>query len=357
MAALSFWLTDRHALGDTLTLSGIPRDLAAAHPGKYKLWCDTNFMAIWAHNPWVQPPQPYESIRPQPLKIKLTYGDGIRAAERAQADPKRYAPLHFLPFMHKKFREVTGLEVPCLRPRGDLHLTEMERRPLLAGRYWALVAGGKRDATVKFWTREGWQAVADGLGAMGLDAVQVGGASGDHHHYALERTTNLVGKTESLRDLFSLIYGAEGVVCGITGPMHVAAALEKPCVVLAGGRESPVWEWYGPGPHFGPQCEPIRIPHRYLHTIGRPEFPCCAAKGCWKSRVVPVAPYSKNNRHNRSPCLLPVKVGQREEPLAACMVWLKPERVLEAVWSYYLDGTLPPLGPENPPCATISLAS
>ena len=69
--------------------------------------------------------------------------------------------------------------------------------------------------------------------------------------------------------------------------MHLAAAVEvaggmdngqwtmpknRPCVVVAGGREPAQWEAY---PH-----------HQYIHTNGA--LRCCDHGGCWKARTVPL---------------------------------------------------------------------
>jgi len=88
-----------------------------------------------------------------------------------------------------------------------------------------------------------------------------------------------MGKT-NLRQLIRLMHHAQGVLCPVTLHMHLAAAVpmrkgmpkNRPCVVVAGGREPAQWEAY---PH-----------HQYLHTNGA--LPCCDQGGCWKSRVVPL---------------------------------------------------------------------
>ena len=107
--------------------------------------------------------------------------------------------------------------------------------------------------------------------------VQVGEAG--HHHPALRGVLDLRGRT-TLRQLVRLVHHAQGVLCPVTLLMHLAAAVEvgpgmprnRPCVVVAGGREPAQWEAY---PH-----------HQYLHTNGA--LRCCDHGGCWKARVVPL---------------------------------------------------------------------
>src|SRR6185437_7025840 len=86
-----------------------------------------------------------------------------------------------------------------------------------------------------------------------------------------------------------LMYHAEGVLCGVTLAMHLAAAVplkpgtckQRACVVVAGGREPPHWEAY---PH-----------HQFLSTVGT--LPCCANGGCWKSRCQLVGDGDAKDRH------------------------------------------------------------
>jgi ADP-heptose:LPS heptosyltransferase len=117
-----------------------------------------------------------------------------------------------------------------------------------------------------------------------------------------------------LRQFLCLIYHAAGVVCPVTAAMHAAAAFERPCVVIAGGREPPHWEMY-PG-------------HQFLHTVG--QLPCCARGGCWKARVVPLGDGDRDRDFNL--CVQPVELGG--EPVAACMKLLEPRDVVRAVERY-----------------------
>jgi hypothetical protein len=97
-----------------------------------------------------------------------------------------------------------------------------------------------------------------------------------HHHPKLEGVIDLRGKTD-LRQLVRLVYHAQGVLCPVTCLMHLAAAVavkdgkpaERPCVVVAGGREPPHWEAYPS--------------HQFLHTVGM--LPCDNG-GCWRARTV-----------------------------------------------------------------------
>ena len=86
--------------------------------------------------------------------------------------------------------------------------------------------------------------------------------------------------------------------------MHIAAALEKPCVVVAGGREGTRWELY---PN-----------QRFLYTNGA--LDCAMYDGCWKSKVEECA--------------------HLEAGVPLCMEIIRPEDIVRAMEMYYLGGVL-----------------
>lgn len=141
------------------------------------------------------------------------------------------------------------------------------------GPFWLVNAGIKADYTSKRWN--GFQEVIERTGDR-ITWVQIG--STEHRHAPLRGAIDLLGKTD-LRQLVRLVYHASGVLCGVTGLMHLAHWVERGplvpfrrhAVIISGGRESPSWFAY-PG-------------HHVFHTIG--ELDCCAEGGCWKSRIRP----------------------------------------------------------------------
>ena len=156
--------------------------------------------------------------------------------------------------------------------------------------FWIIVAGGKRDYTIKWWDVRRWQRWWI---ISGANPVRAGGGGGAPPP-AAGGVIDLRGRTD-LRQLVRLVYHAQGVVCPVTSLMHLAAAVpvkaarpsgpqtpvggsrhpapkNRPCVVVAGGREPPHWEAY---PH-----------HQFIHTNG--QLLCCDHGGCWKARTVPL---------------------------------------------------------------------
>jgi hypothetical protein len=124
--------------------------------------------------------------------------------------------------------------------------------------------------------------------------------------------------------LFYLIAHSDGVICGITQGMHLAAAFDKPCVVLAGGREPDWWVAYrNDNPSLIGHVVPT--PHVFLSTQG--QMPCCMATGCGKSGIE----LSDRHGHNRL-CVSLKRHSGRLVP--ECHTRITASMVLQGVDSY-----------------------
>lgn len=317
----------KHALapGDVVVSTALVRDLKLTYGNDIHLDVRMSWPQLYDNNPYLTP------MREQKDKAELVvlkYTDGIRASNNG-------SELHFLSYFHKFFEERTGYAAPVLFAKPDLHLTkfELENRPV-NGRYWLMFGGGKADMTTKHWRYSWYAEVANMLKERGVTIAQSGAIKKGHTHPPIAGIFSLVG-WGGMREWLWQIYHSEGVIGPITGAMHVAAAFDKPCVVIAGGREKPSWEWYGYGGNFSSESEPVKVPHRFLHTFN--QLPCCMGRGCWKSYVSKTEPKSK-----------PDKICERviynagPQPLPECMQMITPQMVVDAVMSYYDDGTLPP---------------
>jgi hypothetical protein len=147
----------------------------------------------------------------------------------------------------------------------------------------------------------------------------------------LRGDVDLRGRT-TLRQLVRLVYHAQGVISPISLLMHLAAAVEtkpglpknRPCVVVAGGREPPAWFSY---PH-----------HQVLHRVGA--LSCCADGGCWKARVVPLGDGDKKDRADNL-CAQPVGT------LPRCMDMISTQDVVRAVEGYFEGGAIEYLRPQE----------
>lgn len=340
-----FIFTHNRAPGDTLVLTAFLRDLKLAHPS-IEFDCNVSAPDLLRHNPHLTPLRKVK--RKKDIRtLGLDYGPGIKA--------QKTTTIHFLSEFHRDFERKTGLHVPVMFPYPDLHLSEEERtQPLVNGRYWVIISGGKSDFTNKVWATDYFQDAVNELRAQGIRFVQIGSTDTGHWHPRLDGAFNMVGMT-NLRDTARLIYHSDGVICGVTMAMHMAAALHRPCVCLAGGREAWWWEAYvNENNGFGPQANgKIPVPHRFLHTIGL--LDCCKRYGCWTNKIVPLPPSKPGGKPDTSLCKLRAEVGT--QPVPQCMKMIKPHHVVEAVMSYYEDNSLPPIVPDDEPVTAIAQAA
>jgi len=302
--------------GDIVMLTAAVRDLHRCHPGEFRTDVRTSCPALWEHNPWLTPLREED---PGVEVVDCHYPLIHRSNE---------TPYHFLHGFVEYLNERLGLRIRPTAYRGDIHLSDAERAwfrtvETTAGEvtpYWLLVSGGKFDYTIKWWSPERWQRVVDHFRGR-IEFVQVGEAG--HHHPPLRGTVDLRGRT-SLRALVRLVHHAQGVLSPVSLLMHLAAAVEtrpgappnRPCVVVAGGREPPHFTAY---PH-----------HQFIHTVGA--LPCCANGGCWRSRTHPIGDGDEKDRPDQL-CVWPVG------PLPRCMDLIGADEVIRRV-ELYFDGGL-----------------
>lgn len=204
-----------------------------------------------------------------------------------------------------------GVSIPRtgFRPRLWPLPPERKRPEGLPARYWAIATGWRRDCNLKrypYWADVGrlW---CEWFGDA-VQLVQVGHPSTFHDD--VPDALDWRGKTPTQRQLLAVVLHSEGVLCNLSGPYLYAAALDKPCVCAAGGREPPQWQDY----------PTVRL----LHTVG--QLPCCRNGGCWKSKG----------------CINMIG-GQPK-----CMTLIPAERVIEAAAAYYAGGALPPVSSSAP---------
>jgi hypothetical protein len=306
--------------GDIIMLTAAVRDLHRCYPGRFATDVRTHCHALWEHNPHLTS---LVETAPGVEVIDCDYP----LIERCNQEP--WHCLHgFIQFLNQRLR----LRIRPTEYRGDIHLSALERSWYsqvheFVGAdipFWIVSAGGKYDVTVKWWAVDRYQAVVDHFRDR-LLFVQVGAVG--HHHPRLERVLDLRGRTD-LRQLVRLVYHAQGVLSPVTALMHLAAAVEvkpgmpvqRPCVVIAGGREPPHWEAYS---H-----------HQFIHRVGA--LPCCAHGGCWRDRIRPLGDGDERDQPDRL-CVEP------EGSLPRCMAMITPEEVSRRIECYLEGGVARPL--------------
>ena len=303
--------------GDIVMLTAAVRDLHKAYPGQFVTDVRTPCPALWENSPYLTP------LREQDPGVEVI------DCHYPLIHRSNHAPYHFLHGFIDYLNEKLSLSIKPTQFRGDIHLSAREKswisqvEEIFHRRtpFWIVVSGGKRDFTIKWWEHQRYQWVVDRF-AERILFVQVGEAG--HDHRPLRGVIDLRGKTD-LRQLTRLVHHAQGVLCPVTLLMHLAAAVEvrdgipqnRPCVVIAGGREPPHWEAY---PH-----------HQFLHRAGA--LLCCDDGGCWKARVRPLG---DRDAKDRAENLCVDVVGA----LPRCMDLITSDDVARAIEVYFEGGAI-----------------
>ena len=310
--------------GDIVMLTAAVRDLHCWYPGQFLTDVRTLCPGLWENNPHVTP---LSDNDPEAVPIECTYP----LIDRCNQTP--YHCLHgFTEFLNDRLR----VSIKPTAFKGDIHLSAQEKAWYsqvheVTGQdtpFWIVAAGGKHDVTIKWWETERYQQVIDHFRGQ-VQFVQVGQQG--HHHPKLDGVIDLRGQT-SLRELVRLVHHSQGVLCSVTALMHLAAAVEvkrgrppnRPCVVVAGGREPAYWEAY-PG-------------HQFIHTNGA--LSCCKSGGCWKDRTVRL----RDGDERDKPSHRCVKVVNH---LPRCMDMITPAEVIRRMETYFKGGLLKFLSPQQ----------
>lgn len=320
--------------GDVILLTAAVRDLHQCYPGQFVTDVRTPFPDLWENSPWISPLNEHDNgVEVIDCQYPLIHTSNERP----------YHAIHgFVEFLNQHL----ALNIKPTAFKGDIHLSEEERSwdsqvHEIVGQeipYWVVVAGGKFDVTVKWWDVRRYQQVIDHFRGR-VQFVQIGGDQ--HYHPPLRAVIDLRGQT-NLRQLVRLVYHAQGVLCPITLLMHLAAAVEvkdgmpknRPCVVIAGGREPPHWEAY---PH-----------HQFIHTNGA--LPCCDNGGCWKSRTLPLKDGDERD-HPQNLCVHPVG------DLPRCMDLITAAEVVRRIETYFNGGAVRYLTPAQAQAAARAVSA
>ena len=310
-------------MGDIVMLTTAVRDLHLCYPDRFITDLRTTCSELWENNPYVTPIKDDDS---EAELLDCSYP----LIDRCNDTP--YHCLHgFIEFLNDRL----NLQIKPTAFKGDIHLSPQEKAWFSQVHeftredipFWILAAGGKYDVTIKWWSSPRYQQVVDYYRGK-IQFVQVG-SYGDHHP-PIKGAIDLRGRT-NLRELIRLVYHSQGVLCSVTGSMHLAAAVEtkkstgeRPCVVVAGGREPAHWEAY-PG-------------HQFIHTNAA--VPCSTYGGCWKDRTIQL----RDGDPRDKPAHLCVNVVNG---LARCMDIISASEVIARIETYFRGGVLKHLTPRQ----------
>lgn len=273
-------------LGDRLMFTPVVRDLKAAHPD-WEIGVEAIGPEIFENNPHIvrNMTEPDKVFHIGPGKVtrgSKTNGKHITEAFRCSLEEHLGEPIQ------------QGL----FRP--EIFLSEAEKNTqIIDGKYW-VINTDCGPFSAKRWHNERFQQVID---LANITFVQVGLKKDNQYRLRGPNVIDLIDQTK-IRELFSLVFHAEGCISLISSLMHVAAAFDKPCVVLAGGREPATFEHYAN--------------HRYIDMVGC--LNCCSKAACWHNSIM--------------------ACENRIKDIARCMDMIRVDHVIDAVKSYYEGGVL-----------------
>ena len=314
--------------GDILMLTAGVRDLKLSNPN-LKIDVRTSASEIWDNNPHLTP----LNEKDEDVTIFNIDYPAIHNSNNG--------PWHFVHGFRLELEKQLKTKIKATQFKGDIHISNEEKMWMsqieemeIKDKFWIIISGGKYDFSAKWGNPLYFQEVIDYFKNK-VTFVQCG--QSDHWHPKLNNVIDLVGKT-NLRQFIRLIYHSVGILCPITFAMHAAVAIEskhglinRPCVVVAGGREPSQWEKY---PH-----------HRFLETNGC--LDCCNNGGCWRSRCQKVGDGDKKDTEHL--CLHPTeidfdfnndKIKDEKLKIAKCINMIKPKDIIRAIEMYYDGGIL-----------------
>jgi hypothetical protein len=295
--------------------------IVAALGERFEIKAVTNFPLVWSYNPHV--------ITSGVPNLSLDIGTGIGTQQ------SNTSGLHICNAYRLSIEEKLGISIPQGRIKPELFLSkeEIAEEPEVPGRYWLITTGGKKQFTSKLWPYDRWQAIVDALPRITF--VQLGLA--DHYHPRLKgpNVVDLVGQTEhpewGLRRLFKLAYHADGAVTIVTGLMHIMAAFEKPCVVIAGAREPVTFTYYGWHRHISHQGA-MRCIRRVDEPDEKVKSHISPTNSCWRASV------------EGCPERIKMLYEGQEHEFAKCLCMISIDDVVRTMGSYYEGGMLLPIG-------------
>jgi ADP-heptose:LPS heptosyltransferase len=267
----------------------VVRDLKAMYPD-WRIGVVSAGPEIWHNNPHID-----KSVTL--ANADEVYGIGPGKVTRGS----KTNGLHITAAFRMSLIENMGRPITQGPFKPDVHLSETEKNHrIIDGKYWVINTDTKM-MSAKRWRPERFGELIESM--PDITFVQIGLASDNHVRLSGDNVIDMIDRTK-IRELFSLAYNAEGCISLVSSLAHVAAAFDKPCIVIAGGREPPTFERYA----F----------HRYIDTVGA--LKCCRLQACWHNALT--------------------ACEDHDGKFARCMDMITVAQVKEAIEMYYDGGVL-----------------
>jgi ADP-heptose:LPS heptosyltransferase len=282
------------APGDLVVMTIALRDLHLSYPTLFKTEVVSCYPEIFYNSPY------QSKVNENSSSVEIWY--------KEQRKKLIHGGFHFSDAFIASFNNKLSLKILKTTIWPEIYLTDDEKDPDYLKKfnikkpYWVLNAGIKNDIPLKQYPPFFWQKVINYLNneknKFGASIVQCGSTAAINPQF--DGVIDLVGSTKNIRDYFVIMYHSNGSMGHVSLHMHVAAAFRKPCIIIAGGRESFRWESY-PGQSF-------------FDVIGR--LDCAKEIGCWLEFP--------------SECMKLTKSG-----VPLCYTLISPESIVTEVLKYH----------------------
>lgn len=286
-------LIQKQSPGDLLVLTIALQNLHLNYPNQFQTDVVSHYPKVFYNNPYITDLSDEKSIE----EIDFFYNN---YAQKCRDRIYRFSDVFIHMLNEKLFLCIKKIKDDPYIQLSDKELNRkyIESKFNLKKPYWVINSGIKNDIPLKQYPPYLWQELINQLNDNGFFNCDIVQAGHNHHvHPVFKGVIDLIGKTNDLRDYFALIYHSEGCINHVSLQMHIAAAFNKKCIVLAGGREEENWNEYNN--------------QYYLNSIGK--LICCYETGCWKKQLCTCETINEFNRY------------------AKCMLMIKPENVIEVI--------------------------
>jgi ADP-heptose:LPS heptosyltransferase len=164
----------------------------------------------------------HEAISLGATVLPMRYYDLIRSGDNGDL----YSLIRY------KASKAMGRDIPKIREHAVISNFKKEKPPYLPEKYWVVMPQSKKRD--KSWGKTNYQHVIDN---SNFAFVSVGGRANEQSE--LDGVIDLRGKT-TLKELFSIIYHSDGVLCSVGLGAHLGCCVEgdRPVICIFGGRES-----------------------------------------------------------------------------------------------------------------------
>lgn len=323
-------------LSNELILSVAIRNLKLSHGNKFFVDILDGTPSLWDNNPYLTPLSPTDF---NVIKINDIYNPMENSLMSFHHISSKYVQL---------FEDILNIKINNHDFMPNIFLSMEETKNDILDKYdidpsspfWIISNGGPSDNSTQWPNPEHMQEVVNTL-CDKITFIQIGVEDEDvedepgsknvkNINFPLDNVKNLIGKT-TLKEFIRLLYHASGVLTPPSFVMHATAAMQpknpmipyKPCVVIAGGKESTNYNSY-----------PV---HKYLSSIGT--LTCCSNGGC-KISTCQILKDSELDG-DTAVCYHPEKINTDVDlVIPKCINIIKPKTIIDAITSYYDGGIL-----------------